>query len=88
MTSVSRGIDIPQKASTSPTLKQVYFKFEQSKKQITSFTPLKITANKDNFKISKNFITQYEHGTDGERGTQLFIKGYRIKVIHIRKIFM
>ena len=78
MTSVSRSTDVPHKPSASPTLKQIYHNFKQSEKQITSFTPLRVATSKDNFTLSKNFITQYDQGTDGERATQLFIKGYRI----------
>ncbi|KAL6931869.1 uncharacterized protein HGUI_03962 [Hanseniaspora guilliermondii] len=80
MSSVSTGVAIKpsKKYSTSPDLKKVYFNFKRLEKQVSSFKPLQVTTNKSNYQFCKNYITNYSNGTDGQRETQLFIKGYRI----------
>lgn len=80
MSSVSTGISIKpcKQYSTSPDLKKVFFNFKKSEKQVSSFKPLQVATNKYNYQLSQNYINSYINGTDGQRETQLFIKGYRI----------
>jgi len=39
---------------------------------------LEVDANKENYQLSKNYITDYGSSTDGQIETQLVINGYRI----------
>lgn len=80
MTSVSTGVTIKpcKQYSTSPDLKKVFFNFRKLEKQVSSFKPLPVTTNRNNYQLCQNYVTSYSNGTDGQRETQLFIKGYRI----------